>query len=244
MKTKKDLNILLIQIRKDKMKEHEYDCILRYSGLAEHQLVSFDVFEDDFEKLDPKKYDAIIVGGSGEFCVDDAEIQEVNKKIGNVIRFCYENNHPFLGACYGGQLAAKTLGGGVVKDERYRETGTFEISAVEAAKGDLIFSALPERFFAQLGHKDSIETLPSGAILLARSERCPTQAFTFPGKKFYGIQFHPELNKEDVVLRVNYYAGYAKDRADVERIIAGLKDSPEAAKFLGLFLNRVVLGSF
>lgn len=240
MKNRESAKILLMQIRKDAMKEHEYLCVLRHAGLRTDQLVSFDVFTDDFASINLDKYDAVIVGGSGGYCVDDEDVRDLNERIGDIIRWCYERNRPFLGLCYGAQLAAKTLGGVVVKKGEYRETGTFEIAETPAARHDPIFSALPARFMAQLGHSDSIETLPAGAILLARSEKCPVQAFGFPGKKFYGTQFHPELGKEDVSARVNFYAGYAKDRADHDRIIAGLTDSPEAARILGLFVEQAV----
>ena len=53
--------------------------------------------------------------------------------------------------------------------------------------------------------------MPNGGTLLASSERCPIQMIRF-GKNVYATQFHPELDAEGIILRIQIYKhhGYFK----------------------------------
>jgi len=241
MKTRDELKVLLIQIRRDDMKEHEYKCFLRYSGFNENQLIGHDVFDKEVSIKNLEGYDAVIIGGSGEYSTLDKEVLDINEKLKKIIRWCYNNNFPYFGTCYGGHLAALALGGEVVLDKQSAETGSYLVRLTSEAREDPLFKFLPETFWAQIGHKDTITKIPDGATLLAFTDKCPVHAFTFPGKKFYATQFHAELDKEDLILRVNYYKGYVKDKEDLEKVIAEAKDSPEAAALPRLFIDEIVL---
>jgi GMP synthase (glutamine-hydrolysing) len=52
-----------------------------------------------------------------------------------------------------------------------------------------------------------VSTLPRGAVLLASSETCPVQAFRL-GQHVYATQFHPELDVESIVMRIETYRDF------------------------------------
>ena len=96
---------------------------------------------------------------------------------------------PVLGLCYGHQLMAHTLGGqvssGVTKEYGKTET-TFDSSCA-------LFSGLPEQSITWMSHTDLVTKLPEGFRVTAHSEGCPVAAMENREKKFYGLQFHPEV---------------------------------------------------
>ena len=102
---------------------------------------------------------------------------------------------PLLGICLGGQLLAKVLGG-KVHLQTNGEQGRHDIFLTGAGREDALFREMSHRFVSFQWHYDSFE-LPPGAIHLAASGRCPYQAFRY-GKAAYGLQFHPEVNREIV----------------------------------------------
>jgi GMP synthase (glutamine-hydrolysing) len=66
---------------------------------------------------------------------------------------------------------------------------------------------LPTDFDAFLGHKEAVARLPRGAVLLARSRTCPVQAFRL-GSNVYATQFHPELDVDSLVVRIETYRDF------------------------------------
>lgn len=134
------------------------------------------------------------------------------------------------------------LGGAVEEKEGLKETGSYKIYLTPEAKQDPLFKYFPDEFYAQIGHKDSITQLPESAVKLAHSDLCPVQAFTFLGKKFYATQFHAELNRDDLITRLNYYkSSYIKNSEALQKIINEAKDSPEISCLPELFIDKIVL---
>ena len=84
--------------------------------------------------------------------------------------------------------------------------------------------------------------LPTGAVLLASSPRVTHQAFTFPGKPIYCTQFHPELQKCDLLERLEAYPEYIEKIAGVtpEQFNAGCVETPEANHLIARFVQQVV----
>lgn len=121
--------------------------------------------------------------------------------------------------------------------------GLYPMQLTAAAREDLLFHDLPQRFLALSGHKERALTLPSEAVLLAASDRCPYHALTLPGKPFYGFQFHPELTQEDLAARITrYQTRYLEHEDQLEEILATLADTPEANQLIGKFVDRLLLG--
>lgn len=97
---------------------------------------------------------------------------------------------PVLGICYGNQLMAKTLGG-EVKTSDTREYGRAE---VEFDTASVLFNGIADKSITWMSHTDRIVKLPEGFRITAKSANCPFAAIENKEKKFYGVQFHPEVN--------------------------------------------------
>ncbi len=241
-KARDNMKLLLVQVRKDRqMKLHEITCFETSGGLSDELVQSHDLLEKPLDSAGIGRYDGVLIGGSGDFSVLD-DVPNV-KSLSVFIREARTRDLPVLGSCWGAQFLAKTFGGQVIRDREHMEVGSILVTKCEAAKDDMLFADMPVSFWVQTGHSDRVSVLPAGAVLLAGSATCPVQAFTFPQSGMYGIQFHPELGKEDVVLRLKYYKeNYVSDAESVDAIIRGLKETPLAASLVGKWIDRVVLG--
>ncbi|MBL7186207.1 MAG: glutamine-hydrolyzing GMP synthase [Phycisphaerae bacterium] len=102
----------------------------------------------------------------------------------------FELDVPILGICYGMQLACQILGAKIVPAER-REYGRTNLSVLD--KSDLLAN-LPESMTAWASHGDQIEDLGHNFTKLASTETCPFAAVRHNKKKFFGVQFHPEVS--------------------------------------------------
>jgi GMP synthase (glutamine-hydrolysing) len=97
----------------------------------------------------------------------------------------YELGIPILGVCYGMQLLAKELGGKVVPGAE-REYGSRDIQMIAP-------SCLVEGLqHVWMSHGDRILEPPPNFQVTARSDTAMA-AMENPGKKIFGIQFHPEV---------------------------------------------------
>jgi len=109
---------------------------------------------------------------------------------------------PFLGICLGAQILAKVTGAKVKKCET-RELGWYKVSLTPEGKKDPLCKALYSSFETFQWHEDSFD-IPENATLLATSTDCTNQAFRFSDFA-WGIQFHPEMNKEAIAAWCEYY---------------------------------------
>lgn len=97
---------------------------------------------------------------------------------------------PILGICYGMQLIAHMLEGGVVGKARNREYGRAEITIDDTSE---LFKGLPKKGIVWMSHGDRIEKEPSGFVSIAYTDNSPIAAMANPSRKFYALQFHPEV---------------------------------------------------
>jgi GMP synthase (glutamine-hydrolysing) len=97
---------------------------------------------------------------------------------------------PILGICYGMQLMSFQLGGTVEKADR-REYGPATIDMDH--QGEFFRDIETRGVRVWMSHGDRILDLPPGFTVLARSENSPVAAMGDPGRRFYGVQFHPEV---------------------------------------------------
>lgn len=105
----------------------------------------------------------------------------------------FELGIPVLGICYGCQLLAFHLGGRVIaaSDDSCREYGKtltyFDHSCP-------LFEGIPDEGVTWMSHGDYMELVPEGFRLVAHSDKCPNVAISDEKRKFFGVQFHPEVN--------------------------------------------------
>ena len=101
----------------------------------------------------------------------------------------FELGIPVLGICYGMQLTALTLKG-TVKPGTHREYGHTAIRTVPGCK---LFDGVPGELTVWMSHGDQVAELPPGFTPAASSDSCPFAAMRNPDKRFYALQFHPEV---------------------------------------------------
>ena len=103
-----------------------------------------------------------------------------------------ENGIPILGICFGHQILSK-LHGGRVKQSKHREFGLANIYK----KKD---SLLTQKIFNKkksikvwMSHADHVSKLPKNFSVVASSQNSKFAIVESKNKKFYGVQFHPEV---------------------------------------------------
>ncbi len=153
------------------------------------------------------------------------------------VREIAEVGAPFLGLCFGHQLAATALGGEVAKNPRGREIGTVSVHCLGA---DPLFDGLGPNIAVNATHVDSVTRLPAGARLLAASELEPTQAFAL-GEAMRCVQFHPEFDGNAMRAYIEARAHLiAAEGGDAEALLAKATDCPQGEAVLRNFVRRFV----
>jgi GMP synthase (glutamine-hydrolysing) len=109
----------------------------------------------------------------------------------------FELGIPILGICYGMQTMAAQLGG-VVETSNIREFGHAKIRVREKTAllnhiQDNINDNSHEFLDVWMSHGDKVTTLPVGFEIMASNDAAPIAAMADKTKKFYGLQFHPEV---------------------------------------------------
>ena len=104
---------------------------------------------------------------------------------------------PVLGICYGMQTMAQQLGGRVEAGS-VREFGYAEVRARGHTK---LLDGIEDSRTAEghgllkvwMSHGDKVTGLPPGFKLMASTDACPVAGMADEGRRFYGVQFHPEV---------------------------------------------------
>jgi GMP synthase (glutamine-hydrolysing) len=103
----------------------------------------------------------------------------------------FELGIPILGICYGVQLASLVLGGQVAAAQ-HREYGRASVK-LEKASALMAGFETGEEFAVWMSHGDRVEKLPDGFSMVGTSPNCPFAVVEAPGRRFWGVQFHPEV---------------------------------------------------
>lgn len=100
---------------------------------------------------------------------------------------------PVLGICYGMQTMAAQLGGQVARGNN-REFGYAE---VDIKNDSLLLKNIEDhagKLDVWMSHGDHVSVLPKGFSLLASTDACDIVGMFDDARKFYGLQFHPEVS--------------------------------------------------
>jgi GMP synthase (glutamine-hydrolysing) len=104
--------------------------------------------------------------------------------------YVLESELPVLGICYGMQLLAYNLGGRVAAAQ-HREYGPALLQVTDL--GCPLFGEMPFALQVWMSHGDRIEALPRGFSVVAQTDNSPIAAMAHPGRRLFGLQFHPEV---------------------------------------------------
>ena len=113
----------------------------------------------------------------------------------------FELGIPILGICYGAQLMAHMLGGRV-ETAPTSEYGKTEMNVISASSK--LMKDVPKKTIVWMSHTDYISKLPSGFYKTASTEVCPVAAMEDSRRRFYAVQYHPEVTHSvdgDKILR-------------------------------------------
>ncbi len=105
----------------------------------------------------------------------------------------FELGIPILGICYGMQLISHHFGG-KVEAANHREYGKALINVENPTK---LYDELPTEQSVWMSHGDLVVTPPAGFVVDATSVSCPVAAMSDVSRKFYGVQFHPEVRHSE-----------------------------------------------
>lgn len=105
--------------------------------------------------------------------------------------YCQSSGIPLLGICYGMQLLVHQLGGRV---ETVVDKGEYGRMPISVDGGSLLYAGeASERQSVWMSHGDSATQLPAGFHCVARSEQGAMVAIEDPDRRFFGLQYHPEV---------------------------------------------------
>src|SRR6202522_2789871 len=105
-------------------------------------------------------------------------------------RAIYDLGVPILGICYGAQLMAHTLGGKVARGQK-REYGKGTLLVTDPSS--VLFANLPDALQVWNSHGDKLVAPPNGFKAIATSDNSEFAAIEDRDRKFFGLQFHPEV---------------------------------------------------
>jgi len=142
----------------------------------------------NFDQIKGLKKDKSIKG----VILSGGPLTTTNKNSTSLDNYILDFNTPILGICYGHQILAKKFGG-KVKISKKREFGKASVKSKLA-------SPITKNFFkyrnAQvwMSHQDIVYKIPPSFKMIASSDNSKFAIIANEKKKYYGIQFHPEVS--------------------------------------------------
>ena len=243
MKKIRQLKVLLIQIREDKItRDEELQSFAQFSGLSSAQFTVLNVFDQaNFPVSIITDFDAVFVGGSSEASVLEPQRYPFVQQIQTLLLHCIKVKKPVFASCFGFQLAVLALGGEIIHDDVDFEMGTIAINVSDDGQQDCLFSTLPQPFIAVSVHRDSAIQVPASCCVLATSNLC-IHAFKVIGSPFWATQFHPELSKTILIQRLAQFADkYTNDEDHFNEIIDNVVETPESNQLIANFVDNLLL---
>jgi GMP synthase (glutamine-hydrolysing) len=150
------------------------------------ELHSYDVTDQFIREFSPQ---GIILSG-GPASVTEEETPRAPQVV-------FELGVPVLGICYGMQTMAAQLGG-AVETSKVREFGYAEI---QSQGNSALLEGIHDRSNSQeqrfldvwMSHGDKVTVMPQGFSVMANNSATPIAAMADEVRRFYGVQFHPEV---------------------------------------------------
>ena len=181
------------------------------------ELWSWDVEEADIREFNP---DGIILSGGPE------SVTEENSP--RAPQYVFDSGVPVFGICYGMQTMAEQLGGKVATSTE-REFG---YAAVQVTGESALFADLETTQDVWMSHGDKVVEIPADFTKIAETDTCPYAAMANEDKKYYGVQFHPEVTHtknglkmlENFVLNACGCEGLWTSASIIEDAVARIKE--------------------
>ena len=174
-------------------------------------LVEFDVTDND--RPSGFDFDAVVVTGSRASVYWD---RDWIRPLVDYVAAADDHGLPLLGVCYGHQVLASALGG------RVASMGEYEIGyrTITRTADDELLAGVDDEFVAFTTHSDAVTELPPGAELLAENDY---GIHAFRRGRAWGVQFHPEYDRETAVEVTRGKEGDLTD-ARVQSVVDGITE--------------------
>lgn len=166
------------------------------------QIVPYTITAEEIARIAPKGL--VFSGGPSSVRMPDSP--RPDEKI-------FELGLPILGICYGLQVLS-VMNGGTVERPKQKEYGFAHLHMRHP--DSLLLSGIGQESQVWMSHGDSVASLPDHFITSASTETCTYAAVEYPQKKWYGVQFHPEVvhTTEGGRLLANFVLNVCKANAD------------------------------
>lgn len=166
------------------------------------QIVPFSISADEVRRIAPK---GIIFSG-GPASVRTPGSPRPDKDI-------FSLGIPILGICYGLQVMSEMLGGNVTCPEK-KEYGLQNIDIDD--RSSVLLKDVLDHSQVWMSHGDSVDRIPAGFRVTASTPTCPYTVVENDEKRFYGVQFHPEVvhSKEGMKMIRAFVLDIAKAKPD------------------------------
>ena len=217
------------------------------------ELWAWDVTAEQIKEFNPN---GIILSGGPESVTEEGSPRAPS--------CVFELGVPVLGICYGMQTMAQQLGGEVQGSSK-REFGyaCVDLDANENPLFKDICDKIDDgknQLEVRMSHGDKVTALPQGFTVSAHTASCPFAAMADNSRRFYGVQFHPEVThtKSGAKMLENFVKGIcgleglwspdaiiedavAKIKAQVgnEKVILGLSGGVDSS-VTALLLHRAI----
>ena len=154
------------------------------------EVVPYDVGTDFIRDVakDGSLKGVILSGGQNSVTEDDTP---------RVPQIIFELGVPVLGICYGMQAMADQLGG-KVENGKVREFGYAEVRARHHTRllegiADSVTADGANLLKVWMSHGDKVTEMPPGFTVMLSNDSCPIAGMADESRKFYALQFHPEV---------------------------------------------------
>ncbi len=104
----------------------------------------------------------------------------------------FDSGVPILGICYGMQTMAAQLGG-KVEGNHSREFGHAHVSLTASCALFSEMAGAESGLDVWMSHGDRVTAIPPGFTTTATTESLPIAAMADDARRWYGVQFHPEV---------------------------------------------------
>jgi len=101
----------------------------------------------------------------------------------------FDTKKPILGICYGMQVLAHQEEGRIINEGKKE----FGYAKIDIKQDPILFKNLDKSLDVWMSHGDKVESLPDGYNITAVSNNSPVAAYENIEKKYFGLQFHPEV---------------------------------------------------
>lgn len=151
------------------------------------ELWSWDVDESEIKDFNPSGI--VLAGGPESVTAENSP---------RAPEYVFTAGVPVLGICYGMQTMSHQLGGAVIKGEG---EGEFGYAQIEVKSASTLLNAIEDGLAGNgnrlldvwMSHGDKVSAIPDSFTTVANTATCEFAAIADEERRFYGVQFHPEV---------------------------------------------------